>query len=211
MRTIPYQLVVALLVVVFTLWHHSGVQLAPAATCDSASSDSCCPQCQLEVDKSKIKEYCYDVQCKTICIPRITFPWQKGCENGCDAPCSCCPIPPNGAKIKTVRVLKKFEYECEKCKYKWTPECVSGSNGDCGCDVQRNADSRCASLAPLPSLQATARRDGVLPAQHVPDLNGTVLVSADKRTMIAGNDSEPAAVGSRFDWFRKKVRSYKRD
>ena len=95
MRTMPYQIAAALLIAAFPLWHYGSDQPAQAATCDSKSCDSCCPRCQLKIDKKKVKKHCYDVQCETICIPRITFPWQRGCKNGCDLPCDCCPPPPN--------------------------------------------------------------------------------------------------------------------
>jgi len=73
------------------------------------------------------------VVCKDICIPRIVLPWQKGrctCGKGGkdgDGKDGCCAIH-NGAKTKSVRVLKKYEYECGRCKYKWTPM-PKGSDG----------------------------------------------------------------------------------
>lgn len=105
------------------------------ASCDCQTS---CPRCNLKVSLEKIKKHCYRVGCKTVCIPRVTFPWQickdKGCNRcGC-TPCICCPNPPNGARLRTVNVLKKFEYECERCKYKWTPEtdkCGCGDGSSC--------------------------------------------------------------------------------
>jgi len=211
MRTILCQLAAALLIAAFTLWHCSGDQPVQAATCDSTSHGSCCPHCLLTIDKKKIKKHCYDVQCKKICIPRISFPWQKGCENGCDLPCSCCPTPPNGAKTRTVRVLKKFEYECERCQYKWTPVCASCGNGDCGCNAQGCADGQCASVDRLPDVQAIARQDVILSVQHMAEPNGALLALSDNQKVNAGNDSDPAVPSSRFDWFWTKVMSYKKN
>lgn len=87
--------------------------LASAATvfggphvCDS------CPKCDNKVcqpspEVKKEKKTVYDVACKDVCIPGIRWPWQACCE-------------PNCGKVKTVKVLKKYERECEKCGTKWT-------------------------------------------------------------------------------------------
>lgn len=53
------------------------------------------------------KKHCWEVECKDICVPKFKWPWEK-----CDSP------PPCG-RVKTVKELKKVEYECEKCGYKW--------------------------------------------------------------------------------------------
>jgi hypothetical protein len=111
--------------------------------CPEACPEAChvkCPRCDnichVTVGLEKVKRHCYDVECKTICIPRITFPWQIACgtrcDTCCDSPGMCCPEPANSAKLRTVRVLKKFEYECERCKYTWSPTC-----GECGCEDRR--------------------------------------------------------------------------
>jgi hypothetical protein len=117
------------------------------AGCDSCRTKcpSCNHSCDLKIGKDKVKKHCYGVACKTICIPPITFPWNcnkgcgkscgKSCGKGCDKGCGkgkSCPEPTRCAKSKTVRVLKKFEYECEKCSYKWTP-----SKGKCGCNDRK--------------------------------------------------------------------------
>jgi len=85
---------------------------------------NCCHDCVFSADKEKVTKSCYDVECKDICIPRIVFPWQKGrctCGKGDkDGKDACCLVH-NGAKTKSVRVLKKYEYECPECKHKWTP------------------------------------------------------------------------------------------
>ena len=92
--------------------------------CDGADGCGChvqCPSChhycKLSVDKEKVKNYCWEVECKPVCVPRVHFPWECGC-------------PPKCAKVIHVNVLKKKEYECEECKYTWTPEpeecCAAG-------------------------------------------------------------------------------------
>jgi len=124
---------VTLIACLFPLVSITGV---PArAQCDSDSGCSaCCPKCKLEVSTEEFKKHFYEVECKPICIPKVTFPWQKPrcdkCDGGCDPGCCDCPIPCKGAHIRNVKVLKKFEYVCERCKYKWTPECCN-CNGNC--------------------------------------------------------------------------------
>jgi hypothetical protein len=84
-----------------------------------------CPEChhvcKFSVEKEKEKHHCWKIKIEPVCIPRVKFPWE-----------SCCK-PPKCAKMKYVRKLEKHEYECEVCKYKWTPECAAcGAGGCCG-------------------------------------------------------------------------------
>ena len=85
-----------------------------------------CKTCRMHVETLKVKKHCYYIECKDICIPPVRFPWQKCCDLKC-------------GKIKTVRVLKKHNYTCEKCGYKWTVECNcdSCSSGNCVTAVQK--------------------------------------------------------------------------
>lgn len=129
MRPLHRLLTVALLAALMT----TGPMCDPPHVWAGGDDQACCPKCKCSVSKEAVKKHCYGVECKTICIPRITFPWQTvcrhvgdavcdgGCEEGCDGSCTSCPSPLNGAKLKTVRILKKFEYTCERCKYRWTP------------------------------------------------------------------------------------------
>ena len=65
--------------------------------------ENCFPEeyCKLTVEKGEEEYTCYEIDYKTICIPKVTFPWQKknrrGCQgNGtCDGSCggSCDGIP----------------------------------------------------------------------------------------------------------------------
>jgi hypothetical protein len=125
-----------------------------------------CPRCQgtceLSVSKEEVKKHCWDVECKTICIPRITFPWQKcgDCGTCCgghcglgksgdkdaDPDCNLDCLKAGGAqacgaarcaRAKTVRTLKKVEYSCPQCKYKWTP--ADHKRCDGGCQDKANA------------------------------------------------------------------------
>jgi hypothetical protein len=105
--------------------------------CDKPCCPPRCPNCKayckFEWDKSPEEKYCWCIECKPICIPKITFPWQSCCDPKC-------------AKLKWVNVLKKVEYECPNCKCKWTAvEVPCKQCGQCsGCKSGGNC-SRCAS------------------------------------------------------------------
>lgn len=78
--------------------------------------------CEMTIDHSPKKKTCWRIEYKPICVPKVTFPWQKGCGCGKSGKggkgCSGC----NGcAKVKYVKVLVKDEYECPSCKCKFTP------------------------------------------------------------------------------------------
>lgn len=75
---------------------------------------SCNHTCKPEYITKKVKKTTYEVECKQICIPAVTFPWQKCCEPRC-------------GKVITVKKLKKVSYQCERCGCKWKIE-------PCGCD-----------------------------------------------------------------------------
>jgi len=114
------------------------------AACGTSCCESQgCKTCRLHVETLKVKKHCFHVECKEICIPPVRFPWQKCCELKC-------------GKIKTVRVLKKNEYTCEKCGYKWTVECQCGScsSGNCVTGVQKAAPSP----SPAPASAPTSAR-----------------------------------------------------
>lgn len=101
------------------------------------ASSNCprCPQCQagcceFKAETVDAEKHCWKVECKTICIPNVVFPWQQDCRH---------PGLNNGAKVKTVRVLKKHKYTCPECKYSWTPV----DHGCCGVGCGRGGCSAC--------------------------------------------------------------------
>lgn len=93
---------------------------APLAGGGCGTGQVCCPKCnyvcEFSVDKAKEKKHCYEVQCKTICIPPLTFPWQSGHACGKDIACR---GTTRCGRVKFVRVLVKQEYECTRCKHTW--------------------------------------------------------------------------------------------
>jgi hypothetical protein len=105
------------------------VAAAPQQGCD-CSNQSCttcrqsggcvhCPECsesfvpppqeycELEISEGKESKTCFEIDYKTICIPKVVPPWRQCCEPIC-------------AEARSVKVLKTKKYECPVCNYKWT-------------------------------------------------------------------------------------------
>ena len=92
------------------------VALAGAGGLSSAAAGPfkaghCCPECHAicvpTPEQQTEKKHCWQVECRAVCIPAIKWPWQPCCEE------------PKCGKVRTVKVLKKVEYQCEHCGYKW--------------------------------------------------------------------------------------------
>ena len=99
-----------------------------------------CPNCDCsrEAKMVDVEKSCFEVETKTICIPRVVFPWQrKKAGESCDScdgnGCNSCVN--NGAKMRCIRVIKKKKYTCPECKYSWTPNTTGACDGACdeGC------------------------------------------------------------------------------
>jgi hypothetical protein len=128
----------------------SGLALATNChCCDDTGCSECaeCPNCKLKVEKAKVKKYCWEVECKPICVPKVRLPWQSCCEPLC-------------AEGRNIHVLKKVEYECEECKYTWTPEenggCANGAccgNGCSNCCESGCTAAGCEGISPPLELQ----------------------------------------------------------
>ena len=87
----------------------------------------CGDACYPTVTKGTETKTCWNVETKSICIPRIRFPWEKAC---CDKGCGkdgC--VPPKCGRTKCVNVLMKHEYECSTCKYSWDVDSYKQGNG----------------------------------------------------------------------------------
>jgi hypothetical protein len=96
--------------------------VSAVARSEDGECQTYCPRCNVvcvpshEIEKEK--KTAFEVRCKWICVPKIRFPWEPCCKPKC-------------AWVRKVKVLEKIEYECPKCKYKWTavckcPSCPSG-------------------------------------------------------------------------------------
>lgn len=63
------------------------------------------PACVLRVEPGKVKKSCWRVENKQVCIPSVRLPWMK--------------CGPRCGRVRTVRVLKQHDYECDSCDYLW--------------------------------------------------------------------------------------------
>lgn len=163
-RKISATLTVALFVTLATQMG-TGYQASAGKFLNQTGCSQCCPECnhccKLEAEEGEVEKKCFEVETKVICIPRVVFPWQTGdscfpfckrndCQScqACDGRgCSACVH--NGARTRTVKVLRSKQYKCPKCEYTWSAEpktcqssCGPGGNSGCcdkccdgGCDT----------------------------------------------------------------------------
>lgn len=121
----------------------------PCAKSRCANCPHCGNVCYPKVSDGKKKKHCWKVEKKTICIPKVRFPWEKDCGDAC---CDeSCPQPKCG-RTKCVKVLMKHEYECHVCKYSWNPAPCGCEQGKEGGDAAPQARSR--DLPPSPPRDA---------------------------------------------------------
>ncbi len=108
-------------------------------------------RCELSSKEVDVEKTCFEVESKTICIPKVVFPWQTGngclglglfgcsksacdsCDSadGCEA-AGCDTSVHNGAFTKTVKVLSKKKYTEPGCEYKWSVK--EDGSCDAGCE-----------------------------------------------------------------------------
>lgn len=91
--------------------------------------------CELKSEVVDAKRDCFEVESKVICIPRVVFPWQRsqvsrGCGQCDGGGCGACSH--NGARLRTVCVLKPDSYTCPECEYSWKAK-KRGSSCATGC------------------------------------------------------------------------------
>lgn len=100
------------------------VVLASLSASIGVAGSKICPdkRCYPKLTTTKEEKYCWKVETKQVCIPRVRFPWSKPCD-----PLQC-------GKVRTVRAMKKHTYESEKCAVEW--EVVPT---DCECAGQTNS------------------------------------------------------------------------
>ena len=135
MKTIYLAIAMALLMMPIATNHAA----SPIANCGCTSTSACGTKACSKVKCEKTKS-CYNVGCKDICIPKVTFPWQKCCTPQC-------------GKVISVRELKKVEYKCPSCEYTW--KVVSTGCGECGttaCGCEATAAPR------VPAAKVTSQR-----------------------------------------------------
>jgi hypothetical protein len=71
--------------------------------CPDCGHKQCCPTPAMVKEKKTI----YSCECKDICIPGVKGPFAPCCE------------APSCGRVRTIKVLRKMEIECEHCGYKW--------------------------------------------------------------------------------------------
>ncbi len=117
----------------------------------------CCPRCVTE----EVKNHCWLVKSKLVCIPRFQFNLfcdhkskdDACCGGGCACQkCSQCAAAPCG-RVRCINVLEKHEYKCEKCGYEWDVKCVRTGNKccrgkRCSCPSCGKGCGQCAELDP---------------------------------------------------------------
>ncbi|MFG0266021.1 MAG: hypothetical protein ACF8AM_12865, partial [Rhodopirellula sp. JB055] len=95
----------------------------------SAFGPACCfcqaGRCVVEVEKEEVDVTCFDVECETICIPPLRFPWECGPLKKC-------------GKVRTVKKLVTDKKKKTVCTYDWSaiaccPDCRQRARGIFGC------------------------------------------------------------------------------
>ncbi|TWU36134.1 hypothetical protein [Novipirellula artificiosorum] len=124
---------------------------------------SCDHVCKLDAKEVEVEKECFETETKVICIPRVVFPWQKkkamrscaGCDS-CDGG-GCTHCVHNGARTRTICVLKTKKYKCPACEYTWSAE-----KKPCGCIGA--CDEACDSMmltVPMPVAGPSQSWEGV--------------------------------------------------
>ena len=131
-----------------------------------------CPQCHCEVtaEEGKVKKHCYEVECEQICIPKVRIPWHllgQAFSNRSKCDTADCSQKPCG-EVRTIRVLKKKEYECKVCKCKWTPVCNDGCC-DTGCSdaAESGEGGDAAASPPVPTATAASYQGAQKPSRPI--------------------------------------------
>ncbi len=127
--------------------------LALAAGPAHSSKAGCADCCVATMEKVKVKQTCFDVECEQVCVPavRIPWPWLGGGHGKGKGDC----CQPRCGKVRNVRVLTKRQYEETVCECKWTPVGKGGKyDGDA---VLPTADDVNANQIPTPPMPTANR------------------------------------------------------
>lgn len=84
----------------------AGVLASPTIAGHPKSIDKVC---RTVPEIKKVEKYCWEVECREICIPKVRFPWQKF-------------QPPACGRVRVVKTYKKQTREVEEPGYKWEIE-----------------------------------------------------------------------------------------
>ena len=157
--------------------HAIGIDGCQCGLC-TEQCNTCCLKCECKDDKKTG----FDVECKTICIPKVVFPWQKKCN----------PCANNGACVRVVRVLKTKEVKGKKMAFEWTPAMIGG----CGCRGCDCCDSGCcdsgACLAstnrPMANTSSGIRQ---MSSQQPVDMEDHAAMSQLQKRLLAQESKKP--------------------
>lgn len=130
----------------------------PCDGCEGGCS-SCCTK-EICVGNAKVvkeKKTCYKIECKTICVPQVRFPWECGEKldfldsfRKCGSCVSACCVPPKCGVVLKVRDFTKDSYEVDVCEYTMDVKTVPA----CSCGGGCTSPGCCANAQPTQSLQA---------------------------------------------------------
>ncbi len=127
----------------------SSAALAKCARCTSEGcADVCRLTCQPECKVVKVTRYCFETQCKPICIPPVTLPCCRlkrlfggsgndecgddGCHRNGLMQKLCSKL--TAGRIRYVNTYSKKEYECgTKCVCEWKVVCRGAGCCEQGC------------------------------------------------------------------------------
>lgn len=175
---------------------------------------SCQTCCELNVKEVIESKHGWDVECEDVCVPRIVFPWQKHhlrcCKTGkcagaraCTGECCgrgcggnaggiCKPIH-NGARVVSVRKLRKLSFECPACKYEWTPKdkARNGCDGSCQCSAAELSTKR-------RTLERTTAAAGVIRSARPVRLKQFSHNRSRAKTHRSAGSSFPSMAGRRL-------------
>ncbi len=145
-------------------------QLAQCSDCrvgKQVHCPHCSKPCSPTVSKDMETKHCWCVETKTICIPKVRFPWER--HQDCCESKNGCP-PPKCGRTKCVRVLVKKEYECPVCKYKFDVE----KDANCAAHGKPQfAPGENGTDTPAPPVPTEARRQLHQPRSAVQSVEAT--------------------------------------
>ncbi len=121
------------------------------STCRDGKCGRCepvCGHCDAECKTVPVKKTCFEIECKTICVPAVKFPWESCCQTKC-------------GRLRTIRVLKKSEKVIgEKTACEWkvhSGDCDHCGDGGCCNAVPQSAPGHAPEAPPAETEPAPPR------------------------------------------------------